>query len=47
MSALLYYVNVLRSDIKTALLAVGVAVAWTTLMRPSRGVVGVDRARRT
>ena len=41
MSALLYYVNVLRSDIKTALLAVGVAVAWTTLMRPSRGVVGV------
>ena len=42
MSALLYYVNVLRSDIKTALLAVGVAVAWSTLMRPSRGVVGVD-----
>jgi hypothetical protein len=40
MSALLYYVNVLRSDIKTALLAIGVAVAWTTLMRPSRGIVG-------
>jgi hypothetical protein len=42
MSALLYYVNVLRSDIKTALLAVGVAVAWTTLMRPSRGIVGAS-----
>ena len=42
MSALLYYVNVLRSDIKTALLAVGVAVAWTTLMRPSRGNVGAN-----
>ena len=42
LSALLYYVNVLRSDIKTALSSIGVAVAWTTLMRPSRGVVGVD-----
>lgn len=41
-NAVLYYVNVMRGDIKHTLLVVGVAVAWTTLMRPARDVVGAE-----
>ena len=41
-NVVLYYVNVMRGDIKNVLLVVGVAVAWTTLMRPSRDEIGAE-----